>query len=894
MKLLYFILFFSLAAACSDPDDQSEKLWELPPVEDAGADAADAGQDEGEPCDAESDAEMCERFGYICGALTETDNCGATRVIESCGDVATVCNSFQTCVAGACSCTPESDAGMCQRLSVECGPLNDFDNCGEAREIESCGDEMDVCSEYETCGAVEVGQCGCVIETDAEFCLRLGVECGEWEGTDNCGVERLVESCGDELVVCGPLDTCGGGGTPGLCSCTPETDEQMCTRLGYECGELDALDNCGAPRVIPSCGIEADVCDTLQTCGGGGTPGQCGCTARTDAQLCSLAGYTCGELVITDECGVERTIASCGPACLAPLTCGGGVAVGQCGCTPDSDENICDAADAECGNLQLVDNCNANRTVQCALEEDVCTFFDTCGGGGEANQCGCTPTTCEAQGLLCGTHPNGCGGTMECTSFCVEKLAAGATHVCAIGSGRLKCWGRNHQGQIGDGTTTQRNNPVNVANTTLPTLADVAPGNGNTCVLTSQGAVHCWGSNAESQLGVGTTVDNRSPGAPAISTGASQVVVGETHVCALVGGAVKCWGSNSYGKIGTSGLLLDVKVGVPNDVDLLDADVTQLAAGQHHTCALKSDGSVWCWGRNRMGQLGNLKHGAPHNPLSIDAYGFDGSLISSLDLATYAQVPVEVAGLPEAVFITAGEDYTCAIDVDDKVWCWGAMVRTPTTSTQCPVVTGTDNNSNPIMTNATSCAIFPPAPPTGQPEVGHPITRYTKTLVADSTSSCADVGECPANAEDCTNGRCRYPQYPISNVYVDRAALSPVQAGYTTAALYVGAGANHLCAVVEDPILSRSNVQCFGLNTRGQLGDGTNNGWTSPVRLYLDTNDEVVRASLVAAGDNFSCALVEDANVKCWGSNQYGQIGNSALVTSESFRPFDVKLDFQP
>jgi alpha-tubulin suppressor-like RCC1 family protein len=99
---------------------------------------------------------------------------------------------------------------------------------------------------------------------------------------------------------------------------------------------------------------------------------------------------------------------------------------------------------------------------------------------------------------------------------------------------------------------------------------------------------------------------------------------------------------------------------------------------------------------------------------------------------------------------------------------------------------------------------------------------------------------------------------------------------------------------MEQPDLLQSNVQCMGLNTFGQLGDGTNNDWTIPVPVYYDLDDKVVRAQLVTAGDNFSCALIEDANVQCWGSNAFGQIGNTALIRDETYRPFNVKLDNQP
>lgn len=876
MKKLVILFGLLVLSACSDDPQtpQGNNFYELPPEDDAGT--GDEGVDQN--CEAETDEAMCARLQYVCGPLTDIDNCGDERSIESCGDPATVCQAFETCEAGVCGCEAETDAEFCERADYECGELTQTDNCGTERTV-NCDPDETACNEYETCGAETPGSCGCIAETELDFCIRLGVECGEWIDIDNCGTERTV-NCGDPEVVCGAGETCGEE-VAGMCSCVPETDEEFCARNSWECGELTADDNCGAERTI-DCGLEEEVCEALETCGGAGVEGQCGCQAASDPQLCQLNNTACGPLEVVDECGVTRTIPECG-TCIDPETCGGGGVEGQCGCTGDSEQSICTAAGAECGDLDVVDNCNDARTINCGLEDAVCTNFDTCGGGGTENTCGCTPVTCASEGLLCGTHPDGCGGTITCSTFCVEKLSAGVDHVCAMGTDRLKCWGRNHLGQLGDGTTTQRNNPVNI--TGLPSVADVAAGFGNTCAVTDTGAVHCWGSNAEGQLGVGTTVDNRSPGSPAINSGASQVVVGETHVCALVNGGVRCWGSNTYGKVGRAGLNFGAKVGVPNPVDNLTTDVVQLAAGLHHTCALKADGTVWCWGRNRFGQLGNLQ---TQNPLFIEAFAFDGASFANLDLATYSQVPVQVATLPQSVFITAGRDHTCAIDVDDNVWCWGSLVRQPTATSNCPVDTGTvDNNNNPIFRNGESCAIFPKADPLAPV---YPIARYTTTV----TNTDCVVGDSCGNNQVCGPVSLKCESYPISNIYVDRAALSPVQVGLTEGALYLGSGANHVCAVVEDPNLMASNVRCFGLNAFGQLGDGTDNGWTDPVSLYLDTNDEIVRATAVAAGANYSCALVDDSNVKCWGSNQYGQIGNSALVRDESFRPYDVKLNFQP
>jgi hypothetical protein len=147
---------------------------------------------------------------------------------------------------------------------------------------------------------------GCQPESDEELCARLGATCGEITATDNCDASRTV-TCGD----CTAPETCGGGGQPNTCGCTPTT----CTAAGAECGDLG--DGCGG---VLDCGT----CDAPDTCGGAGEPNACGCTPTT----CAAEGADCGT--ISNGCG--STLA-CG-VCDAPLYCGGGGIDNACGCTP--------------------------------------------------------------------------------------------------------------------------------------------------------------------------------------------------------------------------------------------------------------------------------------------------------------------------------------------------------------------------------------------------------------------------------------------------------------------------------------------------------------------------------------------------------------------------------
>jgi len=257
MKKLASLVLLSFFVGCSD-DPQDPIL-----SSDTGTTQNDAGAEDA--CVAETDEAMCARLEYVCGTLSGDDNCGKARVVDVCGT--TACPEFTTCggagVLGACGCSPETDAELCTAAVAECGPLNAVDRCGEARVVASCGDEATVCEAAETCGgAGELGVCGC-LETDAEMCARVGYICGELVGVDKCGVARTVGSCGDEAVVCAEFGTCGGAGVAGECGCTPKTDVQLCAENNYLCGILETVDNCGTARTVrctPDCICGDNVC----------------------------------------------------------------------------------------------------------------------------------------------------------------------------------------------------------------------------------------------------------------------------------------------------------------------------------------------------------------------------------------------------------------------------------------------------------------------------------------------------------------------------------------------------------------------------------------------------------------------------------------------------------
>jgi alpha-tubulin suppressor-like RCC1 family protein len=229
----------------------------------------------------------------------------------------------------------------------------------------------------------------------------------------------------------------------------------------------------------------------------------------------------------------------------------------------------------------------------------------------------------------------------------VIYLAAGTNHTCAVMSaGGIKCWGSNGYGQLGDGTTIGRNEPVDVQGLPMVAALAVGPGWWHTCSLHVGGGVWCWGRNPDGQLGNGVTTDSLVPVAVSMADVASVLTTGARHNCVTVAaGAVKCWGFNLFGQLGDSS---QTNRSTPVSVTGLASAAVTVEAGTNHTCAVLDTGAFQCWGDNREGQLG------------------DGTLVPKL-------VPVSVTGMSSGVSAASGgHEHSCGLMETAHVLCWGA------------------------------------------------------------------------------------------------------------------------------------------------------------------------------------------------------------------------------
>ncbi len=254
--------------------------------------------------------------------------------------------------------------------------------------------------------------------------------------------------------------------------------------------------------------------------------------------------------------------------------------------------------------------------------------------------------------------PTGTCNGGRCDPRAVTLLATGRAHSCALDFGqRLYCWGRNEDGQVGDGDPRRdrdRVSPVQIAQEV--DAVELALGGitvnwrSHSCMLLRAGTIQCWGHNLIGQLGDGTRVSRVRPTPVRDLARIADVAAGGRHTCAIDDeAAVYCWGHNDYGQLGTG--RADDGVIVPAPVGQTGA--IEIAAGLEHTCVRDDFGRVRCWGRNHWGQLG------------------DGTRVDR-----YEPVIVELSPeLSSLRSIAAGEAHSCAVTGDGQVWCWGRNDR---------------------------------------------------------------------------------------------------------------------------------------------------------------------------------------------------------------------------
>ena len=470
-------------------------------------------------------------------------------------------------------------------------------------------------------------------------------------------------------------------------------------------------------------------------------------------------------------------------------------------------------------------------------------------------------------------------------------VSAGISHSLALkADGTVWAWGNNNYGQLGDGTTINRSTPVRVSN--LSGIVSISTGYSHNLALRSDGTVWAWGSNGSNQLGDGTAINKPTPvfvidlggsqpaptatvtfnynytGAPGVTTvtvnqgsslgsampanptrsgynftgwntaangggsafGSATVVsanttvyaqwtaqkpvdisnevisAGYTHSLAVkANGTIWSWGDNSFGQLGDG---TKTSRNAPVQVTGLSG-MQSVSAGAYHSLALRSDGTVWAWGYNIFGQLG------------------DGSTGDK-------SAPVQVSGLTNVIAVSAGYGHSLALRSDGTVWAWGY-------------------NNYGQLGNGTTTAQSTPKQVTGLSgivaiEAGdyHSLAiRSDGTVWAWGNNNYGQLGD------GTTTNR-----------------STPVQVTGLSGVVAVSAGTYQSFALKSDGTLF-----AWGNNSYAQLGDGTTTNRSTPVQL-----NNLTGVVSIAAGTNHSLALKSDGTVWGWGQNSFGQLGEGTTV----------------
>jgi len=292
-------------------------------------------------------------------------------------------------------------------------------------------------------------------------------------------------------------------------------------------------------------------------------------------------------------------------------------------------------------------------------------------------------------------------------AYLFVEVSAGDSHACArtVG-GRVFCWGTNDQGAIGAGLPTDAVEPdyqlgyMPIAVAGVEDARALVGGTWHHCARRASGAPWCWGWNLSGELGLGPDPTIAAiPMAVSILASVDAIAAGDGHTCARRGEEVFCWGYNVTGAVGDGTVTNRF---APRPVDLGGRSVTALDAGgtpifdDHagHTCVI-ADGTVWCWGDDTYGQVGDggALEVAVSDPVdtgfAADAIALGGRHTCALqggrvtcwgrasegqlgDAASSRAAPGAPLALEGVTRVFAGGFHSCALVGSDELWCWGA------------------------------------------------------------------------------------------------------------------------------------------------------------------------------------------------------------------------------
>ncbi len=456
----------------------------------------------------------------------------------------------------------------------------------------------------------------------------------------------------------------------------------------------------------------------------------------------------------------------------------------------------------------------------------------------------------------------------------VKEIAAGKYHSLALKKdGTVWAWGKNEFYQLGDGTNIDKKVPVKV--TGLEGIISIKAGGNFSLALKDDGTVWAWGNNDYGQLGNGTTSSAITPVSVSGLSGIKEISAGYYHSLALKdNGSVKAWGYNGSGQLGNGDKInqsIPVNVeGLPSLITFLPSDglninfkVKSISAGGNHSLALLGNGTVWAWGNNSYGQLGDettayktravkvsgsgiytdISSGCYHSialkkDQSVWVWGSNTSYQLGEGIKSNWSKAAKVNGLTGFSSITGGRFHNLVVKNDNTVWAWG--------DNQYGQLGDGTNSTRDIPVQVTSLS--------GIKEVAG--GRFHSLALKDDGTVWAW-------------GNNQYGQLGDGTTIAQNTPIQVTGLPQTIKITHISAGGGHSIALTDD-----GHVWAWGYNGSGQLGDETKT--STPTAVQVKGLDGV---KAISAGGSHNLALKYDGTVWAWGNNAYGQLGDGTTTT---------------
>jgi alpha-tubulin suppressor-like RCC1 family protein len=429
------------------------------------------------------------------------------------------------------------------------------------------------------------------------------------------------------------------------------------------------------------------------------------------------------------------------------------------------------------------------------------------------------------------------------------QITVNTYHSCLLTSeGKSFCWGLDADGLLGNGETlgdSSRPSPLDLQQVRgYQSFKQIAAGWYHTCGLTSEGEAYCWGLDDQGQLGDGEPKENKQHPvrveASAITTRQLfiEIEAAQYHSCAInTAGKPYCWGLNLDGQVGDNS---QENREIPVEVDLADVgnvkSFKKIAAGYISSCGLASDGRIYCWGSDAIGQLGNG-----------DALG--QSLVPR---------PIDVSNIPAGetsfVDVSAGFYHACGVTARGRAYCWGRDKF------------GTLGDSDGRSDTQVAVAVDTSNLPSQSKSIKQIVVSEWNTclLTASGKVFCFgqdtsnQIGEGPDTAD-------KYIPVEIdsANFSVGDTAMIDIDAGYLFACALSGKGV----------------VYCWGDDEQGVLGDGPDrNDSAVPVPIVSDAIGVDKAFVKLTTRHKHVCGINTQGIVHCWGSDLWMQIGDQLVA----------------